>query len=89
PTAKNEAAYFETEKRSQSLPVVKMSLPVVASTFTSPSTLPGNYPRPLRKGEETTSLWIAPYVDADDVYHQPATVLFVVTPSAWGQPRLN
>ncbi|EPM7980127.1 TraV family lipoprotein, partial [Klebsiella pneumoniae] len=28
-------------------------------------------------------------VDADDVYHQPATVLFVVTPSAWGQPRLN
>ncbi|EMX7092355.1 type IV conjugative transfer system protein TraV, partial [Klebsiella pneumoniae] len=25
----------------------------------------------------------------DDVYHQPATVLFVVTPSAWGQPRLN
>ncbi|MBZ1683281.1 TraV family lipoprotein, partial [Klebsiella pneumoniae] len=26
---------------------------------------------------------------ADDVYHQPATVLFVVTPSAWGQPRLN
>jgi type IV conjugative transfer system lipoprotein TraV len=50
---------------------------------------PGNYPRPLRKGEETTSLWIAPYVDADDVYHQPATVLFVVKPSAWGQPRLN
>ncbi|MBL1980664.1 type IV conjugative transfer system lipoprotein TraV, partial [Klebsiella pneumoniae] len=48
-----------------------------------------NYPRPLRKGEETTSLWIAPYVDSDDVYHQPATVLFVVKPSAWGQPRLN
>ncbi|EMM0180342.1 TPA: type IV conjugative transfer system lipoprotein TraV, partial [Klebsiella michiganensis] len=89
PTAKNEAAYFETEKRSQSLPVVKMSLPVVASTFSSPSTLPGNYPRPLRKGEETTSLWIAPYVDSDDVYHQPTTVVFVVKPSAWGQPRIN
>ncbi|EPK7405758.1 type IV conjugative transfer system lipoprotein TraV, partial [Klebsiella pneumoniae] len=56
---------------------------------TSPATIPGNYPRPLRNGEETTSLWIAPYVDADDVYHQPATVLFVVKPSAWGQPRLN
>lgn len=70
PTAKNEAIYFETEKRLQSLPVVKMSLPVVASTFTSPSTPPGNYPRPLRKGEETTSLWIAPYVDSDDVYRQ-------------------
>lgn len=89
PTAKNLAAYFETEKRIQSLPVVKMSLPVVASTFTSPATLPGNYPRPLRKGEQTTSLWIAPYVDSDDVYHQPTTVVFVVTPSAWGQPRIN
>lgn len=89
PTAKNLAAYFETEKRMQSLPVVKMSLPVVASTFTSPATLPGNYPRPLRKGEQITSLWIAPYVDSDDVYHQPTTVVFVVTPPAWGQPRIN
>ncbi|MDU2401916.1 MAG: type IV conjugative transfer system lipoprotein TraV, partial [Klebsiella sp.] len=87
--ARVAAERVETEKRLQSLPVVKMSLPVVASTFTSPSTPPGNYPRPLRKGEETTSLWIAPYVDSDDVYHQPATVLFVVKPSAWGQPRLN
>ncbi|MDT9816314.1 TraV family lipoprotein, partial [Klebsiella pneumoniae] len=26
---------------------------------------------------------------SDDVYHQPATVLFVVKPSAWGQLRLN
>jgi conjugal transfer pilus assembly protein TraV len=32
--------------------------PVSVSTFTSPVTAPGNYPRPLRKGEETTSLWI-------------------------------
>ncbi|EIW1916145.1 type IV conjugative transfer system protein TraV, partial [Klebsiella pneumoniae] len=24
-----------------------------------------------------------------DVYHQPTTVVFVVTPSAWGQPRIN
>ncbi|QLO22484.1 type IV conjugative transfer system lipoprotein TraV, partial [Klebsiella pneumoniae] len=44
---------------------------------------------PLRKGEQTASLWIAPYIDAEDVYHQPTTVLFVVTPSAWGQPRIN
>ena len=89
PTAKNLDAYFETEKRMQSLPVVKMSLPVSQATFRSPATLPGNYPRPLRKGEQTASLWIAPYIDAEDVYHQPTTVLFVVTPSAWGQPRIN
>lgn len=63
--------------------------PLTTSTYTSPSTVPGNYPRPLRKGEQTASLWIAPYVDSDDVYHQPTTVVFVVTPSAWGQPRIN
>ena len=63
--------------------------PVTVSTLTSPPTVPGQYPRPLRKGEQITSLWVAPYIDTDDVYHQPATVLFVVTPSAWGQPRIN
>lgn len=89
PTNNNIKAYFETEKRMLSLPVVKMSLPVVASTFTSPATIPGNYPRPLRKGEQIASLWVAPYIDSDDVYHQSTTVLFVVTSSAWGQPRIN
>ena len=63
--------------------------PSSVTTFTSPGPAPGTYPLTLRKGDETTSLWIAPYVDSDDVYHQPATVLFVVKPSAWGQPRLN
>ena len=89
PTDNNIKAYFETEKRMLSLPVVKMSLPGVTSTFTSPATIPGNYPRPLRKGEQIASLWVAPYIDSDDVYHQSTTVLFVVTPSAWGQPRIN
>jgi len=62
---------------------------VSPAVYLSPVTLPGNYPRPLRKGEQTASLWIAPYIDSDDVYHQPATVLFVVTPSSWGQPRIH
>ncbi|WP_200780753.1 type IV conjugative transfer system lipoprotein TraV [Klebsiella oxytoca] len=63
--------------------------PVNQITFRSPVTLPGDYPRPLRKGEQTASLWVAPYIDSDDVYHQPTTVLFVVTPSEWGQPRIH
>ncbi|SMG59752.1 type IV conjugative transfer system lipoprotein TraV [Cedecea sp. NFIX57] len=50
--------------------------------------MPGDYPRPLRTGEQVASLWIAPYVDAGDVYHQPAAVLFVVKPSRWGVPQL-
>lgn len=46
-------------------------------------------PRPLRVGEKTAGLWIAPYIDTQDVYHQPTRVFFVVKPSAWGTPRVN
>lgn len=46
-------------------------------------------PRPLRMGEKTAGLWIAPYIDTRDVYHQPGRVFFVVKPSAWGKPRVN
>ncbi|EJK1259040.1 type IV conjugative transfer system lipoprotein TraV [Salmonella enterica] len=46
-------------------------------------------PRPLRLGEKTAALWIAPYIDTQDVYHQPTRVFFVVKPSAWGTPRVN
>ncbi|ENZ7914628.1 type IV conjugative transfer system lipoprotein TraV [Klebsiella aerogenes] len=42
------------------------------------------YPKPSRTGEQITSLWIAPYVDSDDVYHQPTTIFFVLKPSEWG-----
>ena len=89
PAAAGLPQLAEGNFRTTSVNSYPLPLPVVASTFSSPSTLPGNYPRPLRKGEETTSLWIAPYVDSDDVYHQPTTVVFVVKPSAWGQPRIN
>ncbi|WP_225381470.1 type IV conjugative transfer system lipoprotein TraV [Escherichia coli] len=46
-------------------------------------------PRPLRVGEKAAGLWIAPYIDTQDVYHQPTRVFFVVKPSAWGTPRVN
>lgn len=46
-------------------------------------------PRPLRVVEKTAGLWIAPYIDKQDVYHQPTRVFFVVKPSAWGTPRVN
>ncbi|EAP2381053.1 type IV conjugative transfer system protein TraV [Salmonella enterica] len=46
-------------------------------------------PRPLRTGEQTVALWIAPYIDNQDVYHQPSSVFFVIKPSAWGKPRIN
>ncbi|WP_370605725.1 type IV conjugative transfer system lipoprotein TraV [Citrobacter braakii] len=46
-------------------------------------------PRPLRVGEQTAALWIAPYIDNQDIYHQPSSVFFVIKPSVWGKPRLN
>ncbi len=45
--------------------------------------------RPLRTGEQTAALWIAPYIDNQDIYHQPSSVFFVIKPSAWGKPRIN
>jgi conjugal transfer pilus assembly protein TraV len=42
--------------------------------------------RPLRVGEKTAGLWIAPYIDTQDVYHQPTRVFFVVNPQR-GEPH--
>lgn len=62
------------------------AVPVVAPQPTYESIVD---PRPLRLGEKTAGLWIAPYIDSRDVYHQPGRVFFVVKPSAWGKPRVN
>ncbi|EMW1017961.1 type IV conjugative transfer system lipoprotein TraV [Serratia marcescens] len=43
--------------------------------------------RPARQAEQTAQLWIAPWIDSQDVYHQPGKVLFVVKPAVWGQPQ--
>lgn len=45
--------------------------------------------RPQRIGDKTAGLWIAPYIDTQDVYHQSTRVFFVVKPSSWGTPRVN
>ncbi|KUE23095.1 type IV conjugative transfer system lipoprotein TraV, partial [Salmonella enterica] len=39
--------------------------------------------------EQTAALWIAPYIDSQDIYHQPSGVFFVIKPSVWGKPRIN
>lgn len=72
--------------RSADLKPVNIAAPVVAPQPTHESIVD---PRPLRLGEKTAGLWIAPYIDTQDVYHQPGRVFFVVKPSAWGKPRVN
>ncbi|EMD4714566.1 type IV conjugative transfer system lipoprotein TraV [Salmonella enterica] len=69
-------------------PVLSSAVPVrhVAPPSEAARAVP---PRPLRTGEQTAALWIAPYIDNQDIYHQPSSVFFVIKPSAWGKPRLN
>jgi hypothetical protein len=46
----------------------------------------GSEPRgPLRAHDRIQKVWVAPYVDPDDVYHQPATVYAVMQAGHWRQ----
>lgn len=77
-TAKSPHTPVSVKPASQ-LYITPVSTPVVST----------EYPRPLRVGERTAQLWIAPYIDTADVYHQPSNVVFVVTSSHWGKPRIR
>lgn len=44
---------------------------------------------PARTVERLGRLWIAPYIDSEDVYHQPGRVEFVITPPCWGALRVR
>ncbi|MBH3259153.1 type IV conjugative transfer system lipoprotein TraV [Serratia marcescens] len=58
-----------------------------ASTCTLPRCAGVGSTRPARQAEQTAQLWIAPWIDSQDVYHQPGKVLFVVKPAVWGKPQ--
>ncbi|NYY81031.1 type IV conjugative transfer system protein TraV [Escherichia coli] len=66
-----------------------LRLPGSENDYSGQFSCVGNTSRPLRTGEQTAALWIAPYIDNQDVYHQPSSVFFVIKPSAWGKPRIN
>lgn len=38
---------------------------------------------PVRVNPTTARLWIAAWIDSDDVYHQPSVVSFVAAPDHW------
>ncbi|QCR38876.1 TraV family lipoprotein [Nissabacter sp. SGAir0207] len=42
----------------------------------------------MRTAERTANVWIAPYVDTQDVFHQPGRVSFVLTAPAWHMPAV-
>lgn len=73
-------------------PIATASVKPASQPYITPVSTPvvsTEYPRPLRVGERTAQLWIAPYIDTADVYHQPSNVVFVVTSSHWGKPRIR
>lgn len=42
---------------------------------------------PLRLTDTIATLWIAPWIDDADVFHQPGRVSFVLTPGTWQLPH--
>lgn len=45
---------------------------------------------PQRSQDQTATIWIAPWVDSDNAFHQPGRVSFVVRPADWVLPsRVN
>lgn len=45
---------------------------------------------PQRSQDQIATVWIAPWVDSDNAFHQPGRVSFVVSPADWVLPaRVN
>ncbi|XRW89915.1 type IV conjugative transfer system lipoprotein TraV (plasmid) [Serratia sp. PAMC26656] len=77
------------EPSAPTSPAIAAPAPIVTtvSTCTSPRCAGVGSTRPARQAEQTAQLWIAPWIDNQDVYHQPGKVLFVVKPAVWGKPQ--
>lgn len=68
-------------------PAVASSAPVITTTVASTSAPSawadtGMQP-PVRLPSGTARLWIAAWIDEDQVHHQPSVVSFEVTPARW------
>ncbi|MGU3448336.1 type IV conjugative transfer system lipoprotein TraV [Enterobacteriaceae bacterium C34A] len=72
-----------------------VSRPVVSVVTPAPScqSVRCDYPgavHPQRSQDQTATVWIAPWVDSDNAFHQPGRVSFVVRPADWVLPsRIN
>ncbi|EPZ8357488.1 type IV conjugative transfer system lipoprotein TraV [Enterobacter hormaechei] len=78
-------------------PAIKsaLSVPVSSATFggtptTSVSTPSAGTVRAQRAGEQIATVWVAPWVDSSDAFHQPGRISFVTSGPAWVMPaRIN
>lgn len=76
-------------------PVTPVSRTSVSAVTPAPSCQsvrcdnPGSV-HPQRSQDQIATVWIAPWVDSDNAFHQPGRVSFVVSPADWVLPdRVN
>ena len=73
-------------------PVSRTNVSVVTPALSCQSVRcdnPGSV-HPQRSQDRIATVWIAPWVDSDNAFHQPGRVSFVVSPSDWVLPaRIN
>lgn len=91
----NAAASTLTPRPVAVTPVTAVSRTNVSVVTPAPSCKnvrcdnPGSV-HPQRSHDQITTVWIAPWVDRDNAFHQPGRVSFVVSPADWVLPsRLN
>lgn len=78
----NSAGSAEAMVKAQAYPV----RPLVTLESCTVTTCPQEQKATAhRLSEGVARIWIASYVDADDVLHQPGHVMFVIKPSSWQQ----
>lgn len=73
-------------------PVSRSNVSVVTPALSCQSVRcdnPGSV-HPQRSQDQIATVWIAPWVDSDNAFHQPGRVSFVVSPADWFLPaRVN
>ncbi|WP_230354343.1 type IV conjugative transfer system lipoprotein TraV [Lelliottia sp. WAP21] len=91
----NAAASTLTPRPVAVTPVTPVSRTNVSVVTPAPSCQsvrcdnPGSV-HPQRSQDQIATVWIAPWVDTDNAFHQPGRVSFVVSPADWVLPaRVN
>jgi len=80
-----DEGYFNRTTSSSIPSSATHSTSTETTSFNSPYVLNTPNPgQPIRYGESVQRIWVAPYVDAQDNYHNPSYIDTVVKPPQWG-----
>ena len=79
----------------KSVPETSVSSSAVVSAVSAPSCSAvrcdgAGSVRVQRAGEQIATVWVAPWIDSNDAFHQPGRISFVTSGPAWVMPaRIN